>query len=175
MQLPSKLLYTGDNMAQIQKMGIYPDINSFEFFKAASYTLVTPELLEIAESTPSQIGRSHLWIFKRIVYKVSGAYTEDQIRLLVIDEFDKERRKFEKLKHKYETGEKEETYKRTPIPEAVRIEVWRRDGGKCVKCGSRENLEYDHIIPVSKGGGNTARNIELLCESCNRSKGAKIR
>jgi hypothetical protein len=59
---------------------------------------------------------------------------------------------------------------RQAIPSEVRREVWRRDGGKCVKCGSRENLEYDHIIPVVKGGSNTARNIELLCEVCNRSK-----
>ncbi|MBD2188565.1 HNH endonuclease [Pseudanabaena sp. FACHB-723] len=63
---------------------------------------------------------------------------------------------------------------RPAIPEAVRIEVWRRDSGQCVKCSSRENLEYDHIIPVSKGGSNTTRNIELLCEACNRSKGANI-
>ena len=59
---------------------------------------------------------------------------------------------------------------RTSIPSEVRREVWRRDGGKCVKCGSRERLEYDHIIPVTKGGSNTARNIELLCETCNRAK-----
>jgi Holliday junction DNA helicase RuvB len=59
---------------------------------------------------------------------------------------------------------------RDAIPSAIRREVWRRDGGKCVKCGSRKNLEYDHIIPVSQGGSNTARNIELLCEACNRAK-----
>ena len=59
---------------------------------------------------------------------------------------------------------------REAIPSAVRREVWRRDGGKCVQCGGRESLEYDHIIPFSKGGSNTARNIELLCEKRNRSK-----
>jgi hypothetical protein len=63
---------------------------------------------------------------------------------------------------------------REPIPAAVRREVWRRDEGKCVDCGSRERLEFDHIIPVSKGGSNTARNIELRCESCNRHKYANI-
>lgn len=63
---------------------------------------------------------------------------------------------------------------RKPIPEAVRHEVWRRDGGKCVDCGSRERLEFDHIIPVSRGGSNTARNIELRCESCNRRKAASV-
>lgn len=59
---------------------------------------------------------------------------------------------------------------RKPIPDDVKMTVWQRDNGKCVKCGSRENLEFDHIIPVSKGGSNTVRNIELLCEKCNREK-----
>jgi len=44
----------------------------------------------------------------------------------------------------------------------------------CVECGSQERLEYDHIIPVSKGGSNTERNIQLLCEKCNRGKAAAI-
>lgn len=63
---------------------------------------------------------------------------------------------------------------REPIPDKEKIFVWNRDGGKCVNCGSNEKLEYDHIIPLSKGGSNTARNIQLLCENCNRSKGANI-
>jgi len=63
---------------------------------------------------------------------------------------------------------------RPPIPSEARREVWRRDQGKCAQCGSRENLEYDHIIPLAKGGSNTARNIELLCETCNRSKSDSI-
>ena len=60
------------------------------------------------------------------------------------------------------------------ISDEVRLKVWRRDEGKCVKCGCQEKLEYDHIIPVSKGGSNTERNIQLLCEKCNRSKSANI-
>jgi 5-methylcytosine-specific restriction endonuclease McrA len=66
------------------------------------------------------------------------------------------------------------TPRRKPISQAVRHEVWRRDQGRCVDCGSRERLEYDHIIPVVRGGANTVRNIELRCERCNRSKGARI-
>lgn len=60
------------------------------------------------------------------------------------------------------------------ITSEIRREVWRRDQGQCAKCASRLNLEYDHIVPFSKGGSNTVRNVELLCESCNRAKSDSI-
>ena len=60
------------------------------------------------------------------------------------------------------------------ISQDVKDDVWNRDGGKCVQCGSNENLEFDHIIPHSKGGANTYRNIQLLCQSCNRQKSDNI-
>ena len=70
---------------------------------------------------------------------------------------------------------RESSERRPSIPQAVRHEVWRRDGGRCVDCGSAENLHFDHIIPWSRGGANTPRNLELRCEPCNLSKGARIR
>ena len=60
------------------------------------------------------------------------------------------------------------------ITQNVKDRVWNRDGGKCVQCDSNENLQFDHIIPFSKGGANTYRNIQLLCEQCNRQKSNKI-
>lgn len=63
---------------------------------------------------------------------------------------------------------------RTTIPVNVRTEVWRRDGGKCVVCGTKHNLEFDHIIPIARGGATTAKNLQLLCQSCNQRKGAKV-
>ena len=60
------------------------------------------------------------------------------------------------------------------ITQKVKDDVWNRDGGRCVECDSNENLEFDHIIPHSKGGANTYRNIQLLCQDCNRTKSAKI-
>lgn len=65
-------------------------------------------------------------------------------------------------------------YERHSIPTRIKDQVWRRDEGKCIECGSNEKLEFDHIIPISKGGANTYRNIQLLCEPCNRRKSAKI-
>jgi 5-methylcytosine-specific restriction endonuclease McrA len=63
---------------------------------------------------------------------------------------------------------------RQPIPDDVKMFVWQRDGGKCVRCGSNRNLEFDHIIPVVMGGANTARNLQLLCEGCNRAKSGSL-
>jgi hypothetical protein len=58
------------------------------------------------------------------------------------------------------------------IPQAVKIAVSARDGGRCRQCGSTEELHFDHVIPWSKGGANTVNNIQLLCGPCNRRKGA---
>lgn len=60
------------------------------------------------------------------------------------------------------------------IPQDVKDKVWNRDQGRCIRCGSNQNLEFDHIIPLSKGGANTYRNIQLLCETCNKKKSNKI-
>jgi len=49
------------------------------------------------------------------------------------------------------------------IPTEVKIAVWKRDGGKCVKCGATENLHYDHDLPFSKGGTSiTADNVRIF-------------
>lgn len=61
------------------------------------------------------------------------------------------------------------------IPTEVKLEVWARDGGKCSKCGSQEDLHFDHIIPWSKGGSSaTSDNIQLLCGKHNLEKHDRI-
>lgn len=89
----------------------------------------------------------------------------------VIDEI--LRREGQKIDY-FKDAAKTSTTARERIPENVRSEVWRRDKGQCTRCGSRNRLEFDHIVAISLGGGNTARNIELLCESCNRAKSNSI-
>ena len=114
-------------------------------------------------------------IFHDRLYQCSGPYATDELKLLVIEEFDRERLYFERLRHLHNgTYQTAAQNGRVRIPERVRIAVWRRDGGKCARCGSREKLEFDHIVPVSRGGSNTVRNIELLCEKCNKRKGKSI-
>jgi hypothetical protein len=61
------------------------------------------------------------------------------------------------------------------IPTSVKLEVWKRDKGRCVKCGCQDNLHFDHIIPYSKGGSSlVAENIQILCARHNIAKRDKI-
>lgn len=61
------------------------------------------------------------------------------------------------------------------IPSWVKLEVWRRDRGKCRKCGTNTGLHFDHIIPYSKGGSSKdPSNIQILCGRHNLQKHDKI-
>jgi len=60
------------------------------------------------------------------------------------------------------------------ISAATRRLVWRRDGGKCRRCGSTNELQFDHIVPRSRGGSGEAANVELLCRRCNVAKLANV-
>ncbi|MFN9970152.1 MAG: HNH endonuclease, partial [Phycisphaerae bacterium] len=59
-------------------------------------------------------------------------------------------------------------------PRDVRQRVWTRYGGRCAECNANDYLEYDHIIPVSKGGSNNDANVQLLCRRCNLKKSDHI-
>jgi len=61
------------------------------------------------------------------------------------------------------------------IPSAVKLEVWKRDQGKCRRCGSNKGLHFDHIIPYSRGGSSKdPKNIQILCGRHNLEKRDKI-
>ena len=60
------------------------------------------------------------------------------------------------------------------IPQGIRHQVWQHDQGKCRECGDNNYLEFDHIIPFSKGGASTFGNIQLLCRRCNLKKGDRL-
>ena len=65
--------------------------------------------------------------------------------------------------------------RRRIIPTAVKLAVWKRDGGKCVQCGAIDELHFDHDLPWSKGGTSiTEENVQLLCARHNLKKRANI-
>jgi 5-methylcytosine-specific restriction endonuclease McrA len=76
--------------------------------------------------------------------------------------------------------------KATPLDSFLRRLIYRRDHGRCVRCGTEVALfgntaspfrkppaAVDHIIPRARGGQNTPSNLQLLCITCNARKGAK--
>jgi len=137
----------------------------------------TYELEEASQQQPKSltIPDESLWLYQNSIYRAPLDLDSEEILLLIKEQELKKTKKLEKLKRVVEVSETlDKASSRERIPEEVQMFVWRRDEGKCVKCGSQGNLEYDHIIPVSKGGANTNRNIQLLCEACNRSKSDKI-
>lgn len=118
-----------------------------------------------------------LWLYQGWAYSSTdphGLEPED-VRALLNVEDNKRRLTLEKahalqaMSDNYDRPKRRES-----IPQAVRVEVWQRDGGRCVECNGQEKLEFDHIIPIAMGGGNTPRNLQLLCETCNRRKGASL-
>lgn len=56
------------------------------------------------------------------------------------------------------------------IPRDVRQRVWQRYSGRCAECNAADYLEFDHIVPVAKGGSNSDANVQLLCRKCNLKK-----
>lgn len=68
-----------------------------------------------------------------------------------------------------------------PRPESglwrwLRLKVWERDNWTCQYCGStdRDNLQVDHIMPISRGGSNKLKNLVTACRPCNISKCANV-
>ena len=158
------LLYEGSN-----RFGSY----FTESYKNTKDRLLPEPIIKEIEGTPLYLYKGNLYYFDSF-----DIHTQEEQKLLIKEQYFKQVKKFKKLQKEIQLFEKLESSRLPPareqIPEDVRFLVWRRDGGKCVKCGSNKNLEFDHMIPVSKGGSSTERNIQLLCEQCNREKSDKV-
>lgn len=63
------------------------------------------------------------------------------------------------------------------IPRHIMLRVVRRDNNQCQICGrilKDSDIEFDHIIPISKGGSSEENNIRVTCLDCNRNKSCRI-
>lgn len=60
--------------------------------------------------------------------------------------------------------------------QALRDQVFERDGHRCTYCGSDGNgfsLHCDHVLAISQGGTHSLENLTTACQSCNSSKKAE--
>ena len=106
-----------------------------------------------------------IWSENVFVSKIGPFFTLFGLGALVVDW----------LSRLLQTSEQDEADRDSRhIPRDVLGEVFRRDQGRCVECGSIEYLEVDHVIPWSRGGATSTDNLQLLCRGCNRSKAASV-
>ena len=134
---------------------------------------------EEQKKQPIETSEPNIWAYRDILVQVSlNEYLAiSEVSLYVKRYVLRNEEKIRKLKEEVmflENIQEGNTRIRENIPDHVKMFVWSRDDGKCVECGSKKNLEFDHIIPHSKGGSDMARNLQILCDRCNRKKGSNI-
>lgn len=174
------LIYEGHDMARSAsgsdpKLVDQPDVtlgggftqNGLFFRAALDYKLrgKAPELVKVYEKI-----RSGIWVYNGIFrlvdawQEVSGPRLVYKFKLeLYADPFSPN------------PAEKQDLDHNRVIPTSVKLAVWKRDKGKCVTCGSQDNVHFDHIIPFSRGGSSLVpENIQPLCARHNLQKGNHI-
>ena len=175
----------GENQAAEKEWSSACEAYAKAFRATPEYRGLASEFLEIQRREPRflfNLGSIEFWVYRDKLLSVESTEPEPlrdkaTVAMLIKHHVLRRERNYEKVRREVEALEnleKLEKVPREPIPESVRLFVWQRDKGQCVKCGARERLEFDHIIPVVSGGSNTERNVQLLCEACNRVKGATI-
>ncbi len=128
-------------------------------------SLRQPELVKVYEKIMDGVW-SLKGIFELIDFKVLNDGHRNVFRFIL---------KLTNLGNVKKENQKVEISQTRIIPSEVKKEVWKRDKGKCVLCGSTKNLHFDHELPFSKGGTSlTAKNVRLLCMKHNLEKSAKI-
>ena len=148
----------------------YPTQNGRFFQAAMGYSLhkLPPELVRVYEKI-----KDGIWVYSG-VFELVGAWVEEvdgrnvfKFKLLITDFTTTQRKKREKQLKNLDHNRL--------IPTSVKLEVWKRDKGKCIECGATDNLHFDHILPYSKGGTSLkSANIQLLCARHNLQKNDKI-
>jgi HNH endonuclease len=117
--------------------------------------------------------RTYWWCLDRFYWEAEGL-SPDDVYALVHERHTRARRRLQRARDALAQNATAPAPAREPVPTDVRRAVWDRDGGACVQCGERFDLQFDHIIPVVLGGATTIENLQVLCAPCNRAKGAAV-
>jgi 5-methylcytosine-specific restriction endonuclease McrA len=67
------------------------------------------------------------------------------------------------------------------VPDEIKRAVRERDGGRCTfvgtggkRCDARDSLQFDHVVPVARGGKATVSNIRLCCRAHNQYEAERV-
>ncbi|HJM74541.1 MAG TPA: HNH endonuclease signature motif containing protein [Dehalococcoidia bacterium] len=170
------------NRARIERSGFwFFATHRFYYAKRECFTLSDREyraaLSEITEQGVSRIGEDGdrtLWWSDAGTFWADTDLESDDVDLLIWDRARRQDARLDRLRTIRARDADVETAKRQRIPEEVRAFAWQRDGGQCTGCGAEDDLQFDHVIPVAKGGGNAPDNVQVLCGDCNRAKSDSI-
>jgi hypothetical protein len=117
--------------------------------------------------------RRYWWCRGRFYWEDDDLLPED-VYALVYERERRRDRQLERARAVMTTESLPRQPRREVIPREVKLAVFERDGGRCVECGSNFEIQYDHVIPVTRGGANTVANLQILCATCNQQKGASL-
>ena len=110
------------------------------------------------------------WQFQGRFYWDNDDLDADAVFALLVTRQQREKGRVERAKATVAMGTEPRVNLRGHIPDDLKQFIWQRDGARCRQCGATAELQFDHIIPVAKGGATTAENLQILCGPCNRRK-----
>jgi hypothetical protein len=117
--------------------------------------------------------RTYWWCMGRFFWEDDGLSAGD-VYALIYERHHRAQRRLARAHQTVALGQAPPAPRREGISRDIRRAVWERDGGACVQCGDAFELQFDHIIPVALGGATTPENLQVLCGTCNRTKGAEV-
>lgn len=132
-------------------------------------------LCDLQDTTAVAVGETgdrRYWLYRDRIWWERDALGPADVEALADERLAGKRRRLDRAHGLREGREVERS--RAAIPRETRVSVFERDGGRCVECGSRALLQFDHVIPVAMGGSSSPANLQLLCDECNRAKGSTL-
>ena len=122
----------------------------------------------------AEVDDRRYWWLRDCFYWDDDGLTQRDVEALVHERWRRKQRRLERAHAALAADALPRQPRRDVIPREIRLAVFERDGGRCVECGSGFDLQYDHVIPVSRGGASTVANLQILCSPCNQTKGAAL-
>lgn len=119
-------------------------------------------------------GLRNYWLFRNKWYWENDDLDQDQVYALLVTKAQREEARIKRAQAIVAIPDLPLPSRRETIPEDTRQLIWIRDEGRCQSCGSKIELQFDHIIPLSLGGSTNPENLQILCGPCNRRKGSNL-